>query len=181
MLFMWGTKYLQNIGWLCASECGKANVWKYNSTPLQQLPSGGSWHRVCLNKLWIPSCCFRTLGEQQAAMLSGKSSVQPSESGSIAITPTFMDSPRKVKTFWSFFSYYFCIIISQVIEDYFCKHMATSYHILLSNPARTGPVPGMPLSLCVQGHKKRLGHDHPSVLNTVSMRWNPWDALCVFC
>ncbi|XP_051489543.1 GATOR complex protein DEPDC5 isoform X12 [Apus apus] len=38
----------------------------------------------------------KTLGEQQAAMLSGKSSGQPSESGSIAITPTYMDSPRKV-------------------------------------------------------------------------------------
>lgn len=47
--------------------------------------------------------CFRSLGEQQAAMLSGKSSGQPSESGSIAITPTYMDSPRKVKHFWSFF------------------------------------------------------------------------------
>uniref|UniRef100_A0A8C3LGE8 GATOR1 complex protein DEPDC5 n=1 Tax=Chrysolophus pictus TaxID=9089 RepID=A0A8C3LGE8_CHRPC len=39
----------------------------------------------------------KSLGEQQAAMLSGKSSGQPSESGSIAITPTYMDSPRKVK------------------------------------------------------------------------------------
>ncbi|POI35268.1 hypothetical protein CIB84_000981 [Bambusicola thoracicus] len=38
----------------------------------------------------------KSLGEQQAAMLSGKSSGQPSESGSIAITPTYMDSPRKV-------------------------------------------------------------------------------------
>ncbi|XP_009079165.1 PREDICTED: DEP domain-containing protein 5 isoform X4 [Acanthisitta chloris] len=38
----------------------------------------------------------KTLGEQQAAMLSGKSSGQPSESGNIAITPTYMDSPRKV-------------------------------------------------------------------------------------
>uniref|UniRef100_A0A8D0HE84 GATOR1 complex protein DEPDC5 n=1 Tax=Sphenodon punctatus TaxID=8508 RepID=A0A8D0HE84_SPHPU len=38
----------------------------------------------------------KTLGEQQAAMLAGKSSVQPSESGSIAITPTYVDSPRKV-------------------------------------------------------------------------------------
>uniref|UniRef100_A0A8C9LA07 GATOR1 complex protein DEPDC5 n=1 Tax=Pavo cristatus TaxID=9049 RepID=A0A8C9LA07_PAVCR len=44
----------------------------------------------------------KSLGEQQAAMLSGKSSGQPSESGSIAITPTYMDSPRKVKQLWSF-------------------------------------------------------------------------------
>uniref|UniRef100_A0A8C3LBX1 GATOR1 complex protein DEPDC5 n=1 Tax=Chrysolophus pictus TaxID=9089 RepID=A0A8C3LBX1_CHRPC len=43
----------------------------------------------------------KSLGEQQAAMLSGKSSGQPSESGSIAITPTYMDSPRKVKHFCS--------------------------------------------------------------------------------
>uniref|UniRef100_A0A8C3KP59 GATOR1 complex protein DEPDC5 n=1 Tax=Calidris pygmaea TaxID=425635 RepID=A0A8C3KP59_9CHAR len=42
----------------------------------------------------------KTLGEQQAAMLSGKSSGQPSESGSIAITPTFMDSPRKDGAFF---------------------------------------------------------------------------------
>ncbi|XP_051489541.1 GATOR complex protein DEPDC5 isoform X10 [Apus apus] len=42
----------------------------------------------------------KTLGEQQAAMLSGKSSGQPSESGSIAITPTYMDSPRKDGAFF---------------------------------------------------------------------------------
>ncbi|XP_063206680.1 GATOR1 complex protein DEPDC5 isoform X5 [Chroicocephalus ridibundus] len=42
----------------------------------------------------------KTLGEQQAAMLSGKSTGQPSESGSIAITPTFMDSPRKDGAFF---------------------------------------------------------------------------------
>uniref|UniRef100_A0A8C9F9H1 GATOR1 complex protein DEPDC5 n=1 Tax=Pavo cristatus TaxID=9049 RepID=A0A8C9F9H1_PAVCR len=42
----------------------------------------------------------KSLGEQQAAMLSGKSSGQPSESGSIAITPTYMDSPRKDGAFF---------------------------------------------------------------------------------
>ncbi|KAG8146440.1 putative DEP domain-containing protein, partial [Naja naja] len=38
----------------------------------------------------------RILGEQQAAALAGKTSVQPAETGSIAMTPTYMDSPRKV-------------------------------------------------------------------------------------
>uniref|UniRef100_A0A8C2YCB8 GATOR1 complex protein DEPDC5 n=1 Tax=Coturnix japonica TaxID=93934 RepID=A0A8C2YCB8_COTJA len=57
----------------------------------------------------------KSLGEQQTAVLSGKSSGQPSESGSIAITPTYMDSPRKVSApigrnvascpgFWTYFS-----------------------------------------------------------------------------
>uniref|UniRef100_A0A8C2TM73 GATOR1 complex protein DEPDC5 n=1 Tax=Coturnix japonica TaxID=93934 RepID=A0A8C2TM73_COTJA len=44
----------------------------------------------------------KSLGEQQTAVLSGKSSGQPSESGSIAITPTYMDSPRKVRHFCVF-------------------------------------------------------------------------------
>ncbi|XP_026572887.1 GATOR complex protein DEPDC5 isoform X2 [Pseudonaja textilis] len=38
----------------------------------------------------------RILGEQQAAVLAGKTSIQPAETGSIAMTPTYMDSPRKV-------------------------------------------------------------------------------------
>ncbi|XP_058014079.1 GATOR complex protein DEPDC5 isoform X4 [Ahaetulla prasina] len=38
----------------------------------------------------------RILGEQQAAALAGKTSVQPAETGSIAMTPTYLDSPRKV-------------------------------------------------------------------------------------
>uniref|UniRef100_A0A670ZYA4 DEP domain containing 5, GATOR1 subcomplex subunit n=1 Tax=Pseudonaja textilis TaxID=8673 RepID=A0A670ZYA4_PSETE len=37
----------------------------------------------------------RILGEQQAAVLAGKTSIQPAETGSIAMTPTYMDSPRK--------------------------------------------------------------------------------------
>lgn len=53
----------------------------------------------CGKKLYgFPHLYFRTLGEQQAAMLAGKSSAQPTESGSIAITPTYMDSPRKVNS-----------------------------------------------------------------------------------
>ncbi|XP_070618567.1 GATOR1 complex protein DEPDC5 isoform X7 [Erythrolamprus reginae] len=38
----------------------------------------------------------RILEEQQAAALAGKTSAQPAETGSIAMTPTYMDSPRKV-------------------------------------------------------------------------------------
>uniref|UniRef100_A0A0K8RW38 GATOR1 complex protein DEPDC5 n=1 Tax=Crotalus horridus TaxID=35024 RepID=A0A0K8RW38_CROHD len=38
----------------------------------------------------------RILGEQQATALAGKSSAQPAESGSITMTPAYMDSPRKV-------------------------------------------------------------------------------------
>ncbi|KAM6423217.1 GATOR1 complex protein DEPDC5 isoform 3-T3 [Liasis olivaceus] len=41
----------------------------------------------------------KVLGDQQAAALAGKSSVQPAESGSVAMTPTYMDSPRKDGTF----------------------------------------------------------------------------------
>ncbi|XP_063171811.1 GATOR1 complex protein DEPDC5 isoform X2 [Candoia aspera] len=42
----------------------------------------------------------KILGDQQATALTGKSSVQPAESGSIALTPTYMDSPRKDGTFF---------------------------------------------------------------------------------
>uniref|UniRef100_A0A8C6ZET4 GATOR1 complex protein DEPDC5 n=1 Tax=Nothoprocta perdicaria TaxID=30464 RepID=A0A8C6ZET4_NOTPE len=42
----------------------------------------------------------KSLGEQQAAALAGKSSGQAAESGSIAITPTYMDSPRKDGAFF---------------------------------------------------------------------------------
>ncbi|XP_066466130.1 GATOR1 complex protein DEPDC5 [Tiliqua scincoides] len=37
----------------------------------------------------------KTLGEQQAAGLAGRSTIQPAESSSVAMTPTFLDSPRK--------------------------------------------------------------------------------------
>uniref|UniRef100_I3N8R2 DEP domain containing 5, GATOR1 subcomplex subunit n=1 Tax=Ictidomys tridecemlineatus TaxID=43179 RepID=I3N8R2_ICTTR len=39
----------------------------------------------------------KCLGEQQAALHSGKSSTQSAESSSVAMTPTYVDSPRKVK------------------------------------------------------------------------------------
>ncbi|XP_026538687.1 GATOR complex protein DEPDC5-like [Notechis scutatus] len=42
----------------------------------------------------------RILGEQQAAALAGKTSIQPAETSSIAMTPTYMDSPRKDGTFF---------------------------------------------------------------------------------
>ncbi|XP_029142711.1 GATOR complex protein DEPDC5, partial [Protobothrops mucrosquamatus] len=42
----------------------------------------------------------RILGEQQAAAFAGKSCAQPAESGSITMTPTYMDSPRKDGTFF---------------------------------------------------------------------------------
>ncbi|XP_048199323.1 GATOR complex protein DEPDC5 isoform X8 [Perognathus longimembris pacificus] len=42
----------------------------------------------------------KCLGEQQAAAHGGKSSTQPAESSSIAMTPTYMDSPRKDGAFF---------------------------------------------------------------------------------
>ncbi|TFK01099.1 DEP domain-containing protein 5 [Platysternon megacephalum] len=62
-------------------------------------PSGppvGKKGTSALSALLEMEACQKTLGEQQAAVLSGKSSAQPAESGSIAITPTYVDSPRKV-------------------------------------------------------------------------------------
>uniref|UniRef100_A0A663M9E5 GATOR1 complex protein DEPDC5 n=1 Tax=Athene cunicularia TaxID=194338 RepID=A0A663M9E5_ATHCN len=81
----------------------------------QSGPPIGKKGTSALSALLQMEASQKTLGEQQAAMLSGKSSGQPSESGSIAITPTYMDSPRKVKTFWSFFSSYFYVSIDQSV------------------------------------------------------------------
>uniref|UniRef100_A0A8C3ESP1 GATOR1 complex protein DEPDC5 n=1 Tax=Corvus moneduloides TaxID=1196302 RepID=A0A8C3ESP1_CORMO len=64
----------------------------------QSGPPIGKKGTSALSALLQMEASQKTLGEQQAAMLSGKSSGQPSESGNIAITPTYMDSPRKVKT-----------------------------------------------------------------------------------
>uniref|UniRef100_A0A8C5X9S2 GATOR1 complex protein DEPDC5 n=1 Tax=Malurus cyaneus samueli TaxID=2593467 RepID=A0A8C5X9S2_9PASS len=63
----------------------------------QSGPPIGKKGTSALSALLQMEASQKTLGEQQAAMLSGKSSGQPSESGNIAITPTYMDSPRKVK------------------------------------------------------------------------------------
>ncbi|XP_075575471.1 GATOR1 complex protein DEPDC5 isoform X12 [Pelecanus crispus] len=62
----------------------------------QSGPPIGKKGTSALSALLQMEASQKTLGEQQAAVLSGKSSGQPSESGSIAITPTYMDSPRKV-------------------------------------------------------------------------------------
>uniref|UniRef100_A0A8C0VP16 DEP domain containing 5, GATOR1 subcomplex subunit n=1 Tax=Cyanistes caeruleus TaxID=156563 RepID=A0A8C0VP16_CYACU len=62
----------------------------------QSGPPIGKKGTSALSALLQMEASQKTLGEQQAAMLSGKSSGQPSESGNIAITPTYMDSPRKV-------------------------------------------------------------------------------------
>lgn len=42
----------------------------------------------------------KCLGEQQTAVHGGKSSSQPAESSSVAMTPTYMDSPRKDGAFF---------------------------------------------------------------------------------
>uniref|UniRef100_A0A8B9GIT2 GATOR1 complex protein DEPDC5 n=1 Tax=Amazona collaria TaxID=241587 RepID=A0A8B9GIT2_9PSIT len=79
----------------------------------QSGPPIGKKGTSALSALLQMEASQKTLGEQQAAMLSGKSSGQPSESGSIAITPTYMDSPRKVRAFWSMY----CVYSSQVSID----------------------------------------------------------------
>ncbi|XP_075575468.1 GATOR1 complex protein DEPDC5 isoform X9 [Pelecanus crispus] len=66
----------------------------------QSGPPIGKKGTSALSALLQMEASQKTLGEQQAAVLSGKSSGQPSESGSIAITPTYMDSPRKDGAFF---------------------------------------------------------------------------------
>uniref|UniRef100_A0A8B9CAL6 GATOR1 complex protein DEPDC5 n=1 Tax=Anser brachyrhynchus TaxID=132585 RepID=A0A8B9CAL6_9AVES len=66
----------------------------------QSGPPIGKKGTSALSALLEMEASQKTLGEQQAAMLSGKSSGQPSDSGSIAITPTYMDSPRKDGAFF---------------------------------------------------------------------------------
>lgn len=53
--------------------------------------SGSEQNRLCV----FPP--LRCLGEQQAAAHGVKSSAPPAESGGVAMTPTYVDSPRKVK------------------------------------------------------------------------------------
>uniref|UniRef100_A0A8D2PER5 GATOR1 complex protein DEPDC5 n=1 Tax=Zosterops lateralis melanops TaxID=1220523 RepID=A0A8D2PER5_ZOSLA len=106
----------------------------------QSGPPIGKKGTSALSALLQMEASQKTLGEQQAAMLSGKSSGQPSESGNIAITPTYMDSPRKVRASWASLSCCFYIRIPQIIKGYFSEHLATSYHILLSNPVKAAPV-----------------------------------------
>uniref|UniRef100_A0A8C3V9X2 GATOR1 complex protein DEPDC5 n=1 Tax=Catharus ustulatus TaxID=91951 RepID=A0A8C3V9X2_CATUS len=83
----------------------------------QSGPPIGKKGTSALSALLQMEASQKTLGEQQAGILSGKSSGQPSESGNIAITPTYMDSPRKVRASWPFFSCCFYIRIPQIIKD----------------------------------------------------------------
>uniref|UniRef100_A0A8C3V610 GATOR1 complex protein DEPDC5 n=1 Tax=Catharus ustulatus TaxID=91951 RepID=A0A8C3V610_CATUS len=66
----------------------------------QSGPPIGKKGTSALSALLQMEASQKTLGEQQAGILSGKSSGQPSESGNIAITPTYMDSPRKDGAFF---------------------------------------------------------------------------------
>uniref|UniRef100_A0A2K5QZI4 GATOR1 complex protein DEPDC5 n=1 Tax=Cebus imitator TaxID=2715852 RepID=A0A2K5QZI4_CEBIM len=59
-------------------------------------PPVGKKGTSALSALLEMEASQKCLGEQQAAVHGGKSSVQPAESGSVAMTPTYMDSPRKV-------------------------------------------------------------------------------------
>ncbi|XP_054248802.1 GATOR complex protein DEPDC5 isoform X6 [Indicator indicator] len=64
----------------------------------QSGPPIGKKGTSALSALLQMEASQKSLGEQQAALLSGKSSGQPSES--IAITPTYVDSPRKDGAFF---------------------------------------------------------------------------------
>ncbi|XP_042817660.1 GATOR complex protein DEPDC5 isoform X8 [Panthera tigris] len=59
-------------------------------------PPVGKKGTSALSALLEMEASQKCLGEQQAAVHSGKSSSQPAESSSVAMTPTYVDSPRKV-------------------------------------------------------------------------------------
>ncbi|XP_063459490.1 GATOR1 complex protein DEPDC5 isoform X8 [Pan paniscus] len=59
-------------------------------------PPVGKKGTSALSALLEMEASQKCLGEQQAAVHGGKSSAQSAESSSIAMTPTYMDSPRKV-------------------------------------------------------------------------------------
>uniref|UniRef100_A0A2K5IKH0 DEP domain-containing protein n=1 Tax=Colobus angolensis palliatus TaxID=336983 RepID=A0A2K5IKH0_COLAP len=59
-------------------------------------PPVGKKGTSALSALLEMEASQKCLGEQQAAVHGGKSSVQSAESSSVAMTPTYMDSPRKV-------------------------------------------------------------------------------------
>ncbi|KAM5200187.1 GATOR1 complex protein DEPDC5 isoform 9-T16 [Hipposideros larvatus] len=59
-------------------------------------PPVGKKGTSALSALLEMEASQKCLGEQQAAVHGGKSSAQPSESSSVAMTPTYVDSPRKV-------------------------------------------------------------------------------------
>uniref|UniRef100_A0ACB8FYG8 GATOR complex protein depdc5 n=1 Tax=Sphaerodactylus townsendi TaxID=933632 RepID=A0ACB8FYG8_9SAUR len=62
-------------------------------------PPVGKKGTSALSALLEMEASQKTLGEQ-AAVAAGKSCVQPVESGSVALTPTYVDSPRKDGTFF---------------------------------------------------------------------------------
>uniref|UniRef100_A0ABI7YXA5 DEP domain-containing protein n=1 Tax=Felis catus TaxID=9685 RepID=A0ABI7YXA5_FELCA len=59
-------------------------------------PPVGKKGTSALSALLEMEASQKCMGEQQAAVHSGKSSSQPAESSSVAMTPTYVDSPRKV-------------------------------------------------------------------------------------
>ncbi|XP_032112448.1 GATOR complex protein DEPDC5 isoform X10 [Sapajus apella] len=63
-------------------------------------PPVGKKGTSALSALLEMEASQKCLGEQQAAVHGGKSSAQPAESGSVAMTPTYMDSPRKDGAFF---------------------------------------------------------------------------------
>ncbi|XP_034804623.2 GATOR1 complex protein DEPDC5 isoform X11 [Pan paniscus] len=63
-------------------------------------PPVGKKGTSALSALLEMEASQKCLGEQQAAVHGGKSSAQSAESSSIAMTPTYMDSPRKDGAFF---------------------------------------------------------------------------------
>ncbi|XP_064223996.1 GATOR1 complex protein DEPDC5 isoform X6 [Aotus nancymaae] len=63
-------------------------------------PPVGKKGTSALSALLEMEASQKCLGEQQAAVHGGKSSAQPAESSSVAMTPTYMDSPRKDGAFF---------------------------------------------------------------------------------
>ncbi|XP_063664273.1 GATOR1 complex protein DEPDC5 isoform X11 [Pan troglodytes] len=63
-------------------------------------PPVGKKGTSALSALLEMEASQKCLGEQQAAVHGGKSSAQSAESGSVAMTPTYMDSPRKDGAFF---------------------------------------------------------------------------------
>ncbi|XP_045682730.1 GATOR complex protein DEPDC5 isoform X3 [Phyllostomus hastatus] len=66
-------------------------------------PPVGKKGTSALSALLEMEASQKCLGEQQAAVHSGKSSTQSAESSSVAMTPTYVDSPRKDAAFFTEF------------------------------------------------------------------------------
>ncbi|KAF6080943.1 hypothetical protein HJG60_003778 [Phyllostomus discolor] len=66
-------------------------------------PPVGKKGTSALSALLEMEASQKCLGEQQAAVHSGKSSTQSAESSSVAMTPTYVDSPRKDGAFFTEF------------------------------------------------------------------------------